>query len=333
VTTVCIKAVRLGVLAAARRGLEPSEALHHLGLAPEVLADPSARVSHEVLVRAWTELPRLTGDAAFGLHAAEQASAAPFDVLDFATAQCATLRDAIEAMVRYQRLLHEANDVRLEVTAGEARLTQRWRLPEAPPRHLSECIAAQWMLRARALLGRPFVPRRVELMHAPPDDVSEHRRFFGVPLAFLSDGNGLRFDATLLDAPLVHSDPSLALVLRRHADDLLARLPTPAGIAAKLRRQLTETLASEPPDAERSARALGMSVRSLQRRLEEEGTSFKAVLDEARSTLALSHLRDPKRTVSEVAFLVGFSELSAFSRAFRRWTGQSPAGWRRGQVG
>jgi AraC-like DNA-binding protein len=140
------------------------------------------------------------------------------------------------------------------------------------------------------------------------------------------------FDAALLEAPIVRADPALAAVLRRHAEDLLAALPDVTSAAALVRRHLGETLASQPPDVARAAKALGMSARSLQRKLEEEGTSFKAVVDEARRALAITHLRDERRSITDVAFLVGFSETSAFSRAFRRWTGKSPIDWRREQT-
>lgn len=330
--TVTIKGIRLCVALAASRGVAPDDALRRLGVDAALLADPSARVPFELILRAWTELPELAGDPAFGLHAAELAVSAPFDVIDYATAQCATAREAFECVARYQRLLHDANEVGLSIVYGEARITQRLPAhPELPP-HFVDFIVGQWALRPRLLTGAAFPLRRVELCRAPPADLAEHRRVFAAPLGFYAERNTVVFDAALLDLPLVRADAALAAVLRRHADDLLAALPDTSSATALLSRYVGETIASQTPEIARAAKALGMSARSLQRRLEEEGTSFKAVVDDARRALAITHLRDERKSITDVAFLVGFSETSAFSRAFRRWTGQSPIDWRRAQV-
>lgn len=328
--SVCVKVLRVCVMTAAATGLAPEEALRLLGVAPDLLADPAARVPHELAVRAWTEIPRRTGDAAFGLRAAEITVAAPFDVLDHALSHCSTLREALDALIRYQRLLHDANDVRLEEAAGgRVCLSQTLRIPGRPPDHLSDFIAAQWMLRAGRLSGAEPRVARVELTRPLPDDVSAHRRIFPAAIAFGAERNAVWIEAEYLQMPITRADPSLSAVLRRHADDLLAALPPSNSLATALHRHLLGALDSGPPDVQRAAAAIGVSTRTLQRKLEEEGTSFKAVLDDARRTLAVSYLRDGSRTVSEVAFLVGFSEVSAFSRAFRRWTGQSAVSYRR----
>lgn len=328
--TVCVKVLRAPIATAAALGLLPGEALRVLGVTPELLADPAARVPHELALRAWTELPRRVESATFGLRAAEMAAEASFDVLDHALSHCSTLRDALFALLRYQRLLHDANDLRLEdAGGGRACLSQRFRVPGDMPDHLSDFIAAQWVLRGARLAGAALHVERVELTRPLPDDVSEHRRVFQAAIAFGCERNALWLDMASLDAPIARADPSLSAVLRRHADDLLAALPPSNSLATALHRHLLGGLDSGALDVQRAASALGVSTRTLQRKLEDEGTSFKAVLDDARRTLAVSYLRDGSRTVSEVAFLVGFSEVSAFSRAFRRWTGQSAVSYRR----
>ena len=329
--SVCVKVVRVGVATAATLGLPPETALRDLGIGPDLLADPTARVSNELVARVWTELPRRVECGVFGLRAAELARAAPFDVLDHAIACCHTLREATQALLRYQRLLHDANDVRLEQMAhGEARLSQGLRLPGTMPEHLSDFIAAQWLLRSAALAGERLRVSRVEVTRPAPDDLSEHRRIFDAPIAFGAERNAVWFAEHDLDLPIARADRALSTILRRHADDLLAALPAESTLRAALHRHLLGTLSEGLPEIRKAASALGVSTRSLQRRLGEEGTSFKDVLDDVRRTLAISYLRDGSRTVSEVAFLVGFSEVSAFSRAFRRWTGKSAVHFRRG---
>lgn len=327
--TVCVKVLRAPVATAAALGLAPEAALHALGVTADLLADTAARVPHGLAVRAWTEIPARVGAPTFGLHASEMTCAAAFDVLDHAVSHCSTLGEALQALIRYQRLLHDANDIRLEEAArGQVCLSQRLRLPERPPEHLTDFIASQWILRSARLCGAAVAVSRVELTRPLPGDLAHHRRVFRAPIAFGAERNAAWFDADVLNTPIPHADPSLSAVLRRHADDLLAALPPSNSLATALRRYLLGALDGGTPDVQRAASSIGVSTRTLQRKLEEEGTSFKAVLDEARRTLALSYLRDGSRTVSEVAFLVGFSEVSAFSRAFRRWTGRSAVSYR-----
>jgi AraC-like DNA-binding protein len=331
--SVCVKVLRAPIATAATLGLAPADALRILGVSPELLADPAARVPHELLVRAWTEIPGKVGHPTFGLAAAEITVKSSFDVVDHALSHCATLRDGLDALIRYQRLLHDANDVRVEQQSGGlVCVSQRLRVPGDVPDHLSDFIAAQWVLRSEVLTGQPARFTRIELTRPMPADVSEHRRIFPAAIAFGAARNALWIEAGSLRTPIVRADPSLSAVLRRHADDLLAALPPSNSLATALHRHLLGTLESGPPDVQRAASAIGVSTRTLQRKLEEEGTSFKAVLDDARRTLAVSYLRDGSRTVSEVAFLVGFSEVSAFSRAFRRWTGQSAVSYRKVQA-
>lgn len=329
-----MKVLHVVVMTAASFGMEPAAVIRALGVTPDLLADPAARVPHELAVRAWTEIPAKVGCETFGLRAAELSAAQAFDVLDHAIAHCTTVRGALDVLLRYQRLLHDANEVHLEpAERGEMKLSQRLRVAGKIPDHLTDFVAAQWVLRGERLSGERARVGRVWLTRSAPNDLTEHRRIFDIPIGFGADHNAMWFDAAFLDRPIPKADRSLSAVLRRHADDLLAALPAPHSVASSLQRHLIATLADGLPGIADAAQALGMSTRSLQRKLEEEGTSFKDVLDDVRRTLAISHLRDGNRTVSEVAFLVGFSEVSAFSRAFRRWTGQNAVHYRRGGAG
>lgn len=327
-STACIKGVRICVLTAVRAGMRQEDAVRRLGLDAALLADPAARVPHALLLRAWEELPALVGDDAFGLHAAELLAAMPFDVIDYACAQVADLREAIARILRYQRLLHDDVELALDLCDGEAALTMRLRGVACPPRHFSEYVVALWVLRARALVGPGFAPRRARFQHRAPADVEPHRRLLRAPLAFHAEGNGITFPAELLDAPVRSADPALGVLLDRHAADLLARLPPREDLVQRVRVQLLRALPGELPPIEAAARALGASTRTLQRALRAGGTTYQQVGDEVRRDLALGYL-EAQRTVSEVAFLVGFSEVAAFTRAFRRWTGELPSAYRR----
>lgn len=327
-STACIKAIRMCVLGAARFGVGPDELARRLEFDPGLLADPHVRVPHALFLRAWEQVPALCGDPGFGLGAAEQLSDAPFDVVDYVCAQGPTLRQAIERMLRYQRLHHDDAELTLTIADGHARLQLRLRGMACAPRHFSEYAVATWFLRARALVGPTFAARRVGFQHATPADIEPHRRIFAAPLAFHEVANGFEFRAELLDAPVRGADPSLGTLLERHADELLARLPARDDVVHRVKTQVVRAMPGEPPPLEAIAKALATSPRTLQRALQAEGTTYQALVDEVRRDLSLGYLREGQRTVSEVAFLVGFTEVAAFTRAFRRWTGSVPSAWR-----
>jgi AraC-like DNA-binding protein len=330
-TSITAKALRICVLAAGRRGVPKEALLGPLGADPAWLDDADAQVPFEWIHRVWTDAPRLTGDPAFGLHAAEITAPLHAHVLDYVVAHCPRPRDVFEAVQRYQRLLMSLADLRLSVAGGVATFSH---FPEAIPEgerpsQLADFVVAQWVLRVRARSERGFPLRRVMLQHEAPASDREYARIFQAPVEFGQDRDAIEFDEGLLDIELQGADATLVALLRRHADALLSRTPEPTSATDALRRHLLQIPPSTVPEVDGSARALGMSERTLQRRLGDEGTSFKAVLDGVRRDLSLLYLRDPRHSISDVAFLVGFSEVSAFSRAFRRWTRESPAGFRR----
>jgi AraC-like DNA-binding protein len=196
------------------------------------------------------------------------------------------------------------------------------------PPAFTDMIAAMWSLRTRHVTGGPPPVLEVCLPRSPPSDLGEHRRLLGGPFRWEGPSVRFTFDAALLDVPMRGADQTLGVVLDRHLEEQAAQLPAGDDLLTSIRGALAEDLADGAPDLDHVARRLAMSRRTLQRALRREGTSFQRLVDDTRREVALARLRDPRLTLSELAFLVGFSELSAFDRAFRRWTGQSPRAYR-----
>jgi AraC-like DNA-binding protein len=142
---------------------------------------------------------------------------------------------------------------------------------------------------------------------------------------FSAGENGLRLPVAELETPCVRADPALLAVLDRYAAERVERAPRSDSVADRGRAALAEELRAGEPSAATLAARLKMSVRTLNRSLGAEGTSYRRILDQLRRELAIHHLADDRLTIAEVAFLLGFSELSAFYRAFKRWTGRTPA--------
>ncbi|HEX4334266.1 MAG TPA: AraC family transcriptional regulator ligand-binding domain-containing protein [Polyangiaceae bacterium] len=270
-----------------------------------------------------------TGDVDLGLKAARECTRGEAGALDYAVMSASTGFDAITAASRFIRLVNDALDIRIE-TKGERVLA---RLENCVPLNrqaadfqmggLYGVLAAAW--------GAPDSARvTVMLAHPMPADITEYQRtFVGAKLAFGTPSYGFEFDAELLRAPLRSADANLHDLMRRHAERVLSELPQALPITRRVKGLIVEELADGHPGCAHIAQRLQMSPRTLERRLELEGTTFTRLLEEVREGLALRYVGDQELPLSQVATQLGFSQTTAFHRAFRRWTGQTPLQYRR----
>src|SRR5262249_43450246 len=171
-------------------------------------------------------------------------------------------------------------------------------------------------------------PLQIRFPHAAPSDLSEHRRVFGCPLEFGSKCSELVFSREVLDLTMVKADADLQAILDAQVLAALEQLPRVEATTETVRRHLPAELCHGPPTLEQIAPRMNMSPRTLHRRLDEESTSFRQILAEVRRELATRHLSERRLAIGEIAFLLGFSEPSAFHRAFKRWTGYAPLAYR-----
>ena len=318
---------------AANAGVPPPALLSAARLDPTLLAGPDAYLLHSQEVRLWDEAARLTGDRDFGLHLAEWIAGCAeelFDVLAFAVRSCATLGEHYRLAGRYMRLVHEGIYLRLEEQQDVARLVHgHYQEPSTPPRHPVEGMLALLLLQGRRAIGEEFAPQAVCFTHARPEQVSEQERIFRAPVHYGCPSNELLLDRALLLRPQRHAEPRLLAMLERQLTGYLSELPERRSLQDAVRRCMMDELPEREPGTAAVAAKLHMSPRSLQRRLQSEGTSLAKVLFELRRDLALRYLRDPRIAIGEVGFLLGFLDGAAFQRAFKRWTGSTPAQYRR----
>jgi AraC-like DNA-binding protein len=307
------------------QGIDVVAVLTSVGVDPATIADPEARVPHRLAIALWRDAVRLTADDAFGLHIAEALDFDVFDVQGYAFTSSPNLGEGLRRIERYQRLNHDA--ARVSVTREGDHAVVRHRLPagHALPREVAEFVIAALVRAARTTTATALPIVEIRFAHAQPADVSEHERILAAPLRFAAGENAIVLRAEALELPHVKADPGLLAVLDRHAADLLSRLPEVHGLVDRVRAQLARQLRGGDPSVDRIATDLHMSSRTLSRKLAELGTSYKEILDAMRHDLALSYLADASLAIGEVGFLLGFSEPSAFYRAFRRWTGTTPA--------
>jgi len=332
--TISVLVLRALLHGARLAGLEPAELFARAGLSstalePRVLADPDARVPARVAVRLWEVLPALSARPHFGLWLAEQVKDAPLTVAAWFILSSASVEEGLERTLAFQRLLHDQANGVLERTEDE--ITYVHRVGDAGFRAPGAAIEfgfAQFVLLVRRATGCAVVPSRVAFQHAAPASSDEPRRFFGTLPVFNAPRDELAFDRATRELPVVSADPALGELVRAHAERLLAELPNVSTWSARVLRALGTDLSRGGIGVEQVARALSVPTRTLQRRLKEEGTSFEDVADRLRRNLAERYLCDRRLGIQETAFLLGYSDVSAFYRAFSRWTGMSPARFR-----
>jgi len=310
------------------RGHDSSAFLKTQGVDPTIFRDPEARLPHTVAVSLWPAAARLTNDLDLGLHVAEGIRPGAYGALGYALRTSENFGISLQRLCRYHRVLHDAAEVQLTVRGDHAILSHRLPLPGGVPRAVSEYIVAAWLITSRQATGVHWIPIEARFPHSTPEDTSEHRRLFGCTLKFGHDRSELVFSRDLLDTPFLSADPSLQAILEAQVLAMFQKLPKGEAVTDAVRRLLAGELCNGEPTLEQIAPRLHMSARTLHRRLEEEETSFRQVLAEVRRELAARHLSERRLAIGEIAFLLGFSEPSAFHRAFKRWTGQAPLAYR-----
>lgn len=280
------------------------------------------------LVRAlWDEAERASGNDMLGVAVGRLVVPAQFDVIGQIMRTSANLAAAIALAERYLPLVTDAHRFELSVVGDEAIL--RLHCDEAEHPQVVECLLASFGILGRRMTGQELAAREVRVRHREPPRAQRLRAEFGPNLLFGADHDELVFDRAFLALPVVGYDPVLCEILERHAQQMLHESAPAAGLVHEVRQAVVAALRGGAPSCADIARQLAMSERTLRRKLDEHRTSYRALLDGARRDLALRYLRATDLDVSEIGFLLGFANVSAFSRAFRRWVGTAPIEYRR----
>ncbi|HEX6763871.1 MAG TPA: AraC family transcriptional regulator [Polyangiaceae bacterium] len=332
--TISVLVLRALVSGAAATGLSfaalvESGAKTLATIEPSLLADPDARVSARAALELWELLPRLTRNDGFGLWLAELVRAAPVTAASWLVLSSPTLDEGLAEAVRFQRLLHDRASG--ELVRSERETAYIHRVGDATfraPRHAIEFGFAQLVYVVRRATGLEVTPSFVRFQHAEPASLDRHRRVFGTHIVFDAEDDAIGFDRSTLDLPVLTADPALGELVTAHARTLLAELPENTTWTARVQRALGALLPRTTLELDAVAASLSMTRRTLQRRLRDEGTSFEDVVDGLRRNLAERYLGERRLGVQETAFLLGYSDVSAFHRAFVRWTGTTPGQFR-----
>lgn len=294
------------------------------------LDDPDSRIPHRIAIALLNQVALGTGDAAIGIRAAERVRPGDFDVLEYAAVSSATMGECVLVANRYLRLIHDAAEFSLDILGNEATWRYRFPLGLALPPSAAEYFMAIYVLLGRRYSGCDFLKGgSAHFTHPMPRDTTEHRRLFGPDVRFDQTHNALVMPLSALSLPMVKSDPALRSLLERVANDMMERLPKADALTSQIRPLLAAELGRGNPGIVTLARHLHMTPRTLRRRLREIGTTHRDILEQLRKELALRYLSERTIGTTEVAFLLGYSNASAFHKAFKRWTGVSASEYRR----
>ena len=322
--------------AAAAHGIAAATLARAAGVPPHGLDAPSASLAARDYVRLLDAGARLAGDAHFGLHVGQRVRMGTYSAYGLILLSCSNVGQALEQTARYERLAHDLGRSTLQRDGAVAHFRWASNYPDAS-RHLVDSVFAGIRVCGDWLAGRPLPPARLAFVHDGGGQLLRHAahrdeyvRVLGSLPAFNAPANTATFDAQLLDWPVPNADVSLYPVLCQHAEQLLAQRQAEAGggIGAQVQATIVAGLRHGPARLADVAAALAVTPRTLQRKLADAGTSYQALLDQARYGMARDYLRQPGLSLVDIAFLLGYQEQSAFNHAFRTWSGTNPGAWR-----
>lgn len=317
------------------RGHSRADLVHGLGVPENLLTDLRARVACSDLERMIVRATELSGDPGLGLSMGTRAPESMLQILGYMLLSCRTLREAFGVLSRYAVLTVDGANWQLSEQGDEATFAFSCPLAEG----VTSRFSAEFVLAMAQRIAGHFISERharfaerllaVQFQHAAPSYADRYPQVFQCAVQFRQAHNALVFPRSFLDVAQFHADPLINAALRDTAERLLSELERPSTLSDRVRGVLRSEAILNDVEIDKLARSVGLTRRALRRRLAAEGTSFTALVDEARCKLACDELRR-EGSIRNISERVGYSEPSAFHRAFRRWTGQTPNEFARG---
>jgi len=316
---------RLAIARLKSAGVLVEPLLKRAGLTPEVIADPEERLSVRSQVALLVEAAIALKDDRLGFTLARDFDPREIGLLYYVMASSQTLGDGLKRVARYSQITNEAVVVRYQEGNRLIISLSYSGVPRHSDRHQIEFCMFGVLRVCRMLTGQKLVPQHFSIAHHRSGGTSEMARFVGTNVEFGADRDEFALNAEVRELPLIHADPYLNNLLLKNCE---AALADRRGNVSQLRTRVENEISSLLPHGrmlvEDVARSLGMSERTLARKLSDEGMNFTEILQQLRRDLAIRYLDDRKLHVSKIAWLLGFHEVSAFTHAFKRWTGKTP---------
>jgi AraC-like DNA-binding protein len=309
-------------------GLDPGPMFAAEGIRSGLPADPRQRIPKDALDRIRARAVERLGVADFGLQAARFVHPSNFGALGYAWMASSTLRSALGRMSKFIRVFNFDAEVVLEDRGSDLVVTDYIHSHSENYAARDDTSLAVLVQMCRFICGQAFSPERVAIRHGKPLDTGPWRAYFACPVHFGEPENRLWIDRQKADRNLPGANAQLAMMNEQVLAREFARLDV-RDVAARVRAEVTARLGSGELGEAVVAGSLQMTVRTMHRRLASQGTNYRALLAEVRRETAERYLRNSELPMTEIAFRLGFTQVSSFSRAFRKWTGVAPSRVRR----
>lgn len=307
-------------------GLDKYAIARQVGINVDIAYKPNERIETSKLQKVWQIAVDESGDQCIGLTYAKLLQPASLCGLGLSWITSDTLKDSINRLIRFQRAISTATEFSLNELDDCYQVIFRSNLKEPVDVSYDAAIAALFQM-CKITYGPELKAEKVSISHSKPDCAEQFNDFFGVSVEFNAKESQIFFNKQTFETKLTSSNPDLA----RMNDQIVIKYLNSfdkTNISMRVREHIIEQLTNGIPQQDQIAISLNLSLRSLQRKLSDEGTSYKEILDDTRLQLSKQYLMGSNRPIIEIGFLLGFSEPGNFARAFRRWTGASPHEYR-----
>ncbi|AUD03731.1 AraC family transcriptional regulator [Spirosoma pollinicola] len=337
--TLSVGSINLILFAARQQGADADMLARAVGITPDQLRDPDGRVLIRQVQALWREVVSVTNDPAITLKLGELVNPLTLGVLAYVMMHSPTLGKAFDKLCHYQAIACEGVQTtgKLIPSDDPSSSTYILSLHITSPDiiyvdHTLNSELSIYLSVIRALTGQQITAQEIRFAYPRPANTCEHERVFGpAKLTFDANETAMLLDATILDTPILNANPNLFPLFEKHASDILSQLQTPS-LKSRVKAEIVSMMKGEEPALTTIADRLAMGVRTLQLHLKDGGTTYQQLLDETRKELAISHLREPNFSTTDIAYLLGFAEPSVFFRSFKKWTGQTPGAYRLAQA-
>ncbi|WP_163834241.1 AraC family transcriptional regulator [Spartinivicinus ruber] len=314
-------------------GLPVQLLANQAGISASQLSSTGTRVSLAAMEKLLSQFIEMSSDPLFGLHAAQFVQPGSYHVLGYIAMNCATLAEAVDRIQRYEALVGDMGRSQLQSNGKGVILS--WQCQFTDPlvhQHMVDHCLASWVNYGRWITDKKESPQKIELTRSAPNlsSQAEYQQIFQCPIIFQASQNAVWISHEHLKVPLRQADPGLLHTLEQHANQLITQLNN-QDISQQVSANIQQMMPNIPKPAEVAA-LLGISARTLQRRLQQQNTHYQALLDQVRLATAKQILTNTQSTIEQTAHAIGFHDVRSFRRRFKQWTGLSPNEYR-GSIG
>lgn len=313
-----------------QQGYSELQVFDGTGVSADILQRDRPVLPFQQIAQFFENAASLANNDVIGLQSGQQRDFRKAGLISYVGLSSPTIRDALSNMIRYMRVFSDAVELDPTELQRNGKLVWRYSVPhDVVRRQFAEFAASGVLHDMRLAANRTFYPRLVTFRHTRRTSLDAFSQGFGCEVRFAQPDNALHFDPKDLDLPLLTADNALHTVLQDHCEMVLRdKSRNVPALIVSVERTIADHLTAGRATQSNVAAALGMSARTLSRRLAEQGTSFKTALDTLRASLAKAYLNESDLTLAEISYLLGYAQSGAFNDAFRRWTGTTPGQFR-----